>query len=190
MRAALGASRGRLIRQFLTESLLLALAGGSPACCSRRRSSMASACSAPQRAAARRDRRQPARCWLFTVAVSLDRGVLFGLVPALASSRSGLHASWAGGPRHARRAARVWGRGAACAGRWSLAELALSVMLLIGAGLLIRSFARLQHVSPGFNAADVLTFELTLTGPRYPDAEARDRAPIASSGRGSARCPA
>ena len=66
----------------------------------------------------------------------------------------------------------MWGRGHHLRRLLVIAEVALSVLLLIGAGLLMRSYARLQHVSPGFSADGVLTMELTLTGPRYPGAEA------------------
>ena len=65
----------------------------------------------------------------------------------------------------------MWGRGQNLRRLLVIAELALSVMLLIGAGLLVRSFWRLQQVSPGFNADRVLTLELTMTGPRYADSE-------------------
>ena len=65
----------------------------------------------------------------------------------------------------------MWGRGQNLRRLLVIAELALSVMLLIGAGLLIRSFWRLQQVSPGFNADRVLTLELTMTGPRYAESE-------------------
>ena len=69
----------------------------------------------------------------------------------------------------------MWGRGQNLRRLLVVAELALSVMLLIGAGLLIRSFSQLQHVSPGFNPTNVLTLELTMTGRKYNDAAAGAR---------------
>ena len=66
----------------------------------------------------------------------------------------------------------MWGHGNNVRRLLVLSELALSVVLLIGAGLLIRSFARLQNVSPGFNAQNVLTFDLTMTGKKYGDKQA------------------
>lgn len=63
----------------------------------------------------------------------------------------------------------LWGRGNHVRRLLVVAELALAIVLLVGAGLLIRSFTRLQQVSPGFNPTGVLTFEVTMTGPKYPD---------------------
>jgi predicted permease len=106
------------------------------------------------------------RVLAFTIVISIISGVLFGLAPALRSTRAGLQHRLADAGRRSSGAA-VWGRRSG--GRWLLvvAELALAVMLLIGAGLLIRSFVRLQQVHPGFTASNVLTLELTMTGRKY-----------------------
>ena len=112
---------------------------------------------------------------LFTLTISLLSGVLFGLAPALRLSRLDLHGSLKDASRGSAGASAVWGRGQNLRRLLVVAELALSVVLLIGAGLLIRSFAQLQNVSPGFNPANVLTLELTMTGRKYNDADARAR---------------
>jgi predicted permease len=109
---------------------------------------------------------------LFTFAVSLVSGVIFGLAPALRLSRSDFVGNLKGAGRGSAVASVVWGRGQTPRRLLVVAEVALSVMLLVAAGLLIRSFLRLQDVSPGFNPANVLTLELTMTGRKYNDASA------------------
>jgi predicted permease len=172
VRAAMGASRGRLAAQLLTESVVLAGLGGI--------AGLALTGWMLQGIKAFGSRSVPrlseigvdGQVLLFTLVLSLVSGVLFGAVPALASGRGDLHhALTRSGPRMAGAAA-LWGRRSG-ARRWLVgAELALAVMLLVGAGLLIRSFIRLQTVPPGFNASNVLTMELSMTGRRYPDATA------------------
>ncbi len=112
------------------------------------------------------------RVLLFTLSVSILSGVIFGLVPALRLSRLDLHSNLKDAGRGASGTSAVWGRGRNIRRLLVVAELALSVMLLIGAGLLIRSFAHLQDLPPGFNATNVLTLELTMTGRKYADAAA------------------
>jgi predicted permease len=104
---------------------------------------------------------------LFTFLLSLGSGALFGLAPALRISRLNVNATLQDASRGSAGTSAVWGRGNNLRRLLVVAELALCVMLLIGAGLLIRSFGRLQHVSPGFNASNVLTLELTLSSPKY-----------------------
>ncbi len=99
-------------------------------------------------------------------------GILFGLFPAVRLSRVDLHENLKDASRGSAGTSAVWGRGRNMRRLLVVAELALSVMLLIGAGLLIRSFAHLQNVSPGFNPVNVLTLELTMSGRKYNDAEA------------------
>ena len=99
-------------------------------------------------------------------------GAIFGLAPALRLSSLDLHGNLKDASRGSAGASAVWGRGQNLRRLLVVAELALSVMLLIGAGLLIRSFSHLQNVSPGFNPANVLTLELTMTGRKYNDADA------------------
>jgi putative ABC transport system permease protein len=168
-RAALGASRARLVRQMLVESVLLALGGGvlgvllawtgvgwiraiQPA-------------DVPRVASIAID----GDALAFTLAVSLVSGLLFGLVPALSVTGFDLHSSLKDAGRGASASGAAWARRPGPRQVLVVTELALSVVLLIGAGLLLRSFARVQQVPGGFDADGVLTFELALTGGKYPD---------------------
>jgi predicted permease len=172
VRAALGASRWRLVRQFLTESFVLAVAAGvvglllSYVCLQGIRS--LGEASVPRLHEIAIDW----RVLLFTLTISVAAGAIFGLAPALRLSSLDLHRSLKDAGRGSAGASAVWGRGQSLRRLLVVAELALSVMLLIGAGLLIRSFSHLQNVSPGFNPANVLTLELTMTGRKYNDADA------------------
>ena len=171
IRAALGASRARIIRQLLTESVLLALAGGAAgllfafACLVGIRA-LGSA-SVPRIGEIAID----ARVLLFTAGVSVLSGIVFGLAPAARLARRDLHDSLKDASRGAGAGA-VWGRGQSLRRLLVIAELSLSVMLLVGAGLLIRSFTALQGIAPGFEARNVLTLELTMAGRKYNDADA------------------
>ncbi len=167
IRSAIGAGRGRIVRQLLTESVLLALIGGiiglvigvvglrallavNPGDIPR---------IGPEGAGVQLD-------WAilsFTLLLSLLTGILFGLVPALHASRADLNSilketgSRAGSSLRQNKARSLL----------VVAELALAMVLLIGAGLLLRTFAALHNVVPGFNPHSVLTMETSLTGTRY-----------------------
>src|SRR5262245_2156639 len=163
-RAALGASRGRLVRQLLTEALLLAAAGaalgillaeGLIALLVR----LAPA-DLPRFDAVDLD----ARVLLFTLGASLLTVVVFALVPALHSSRVDLHEAIKSGTRLAGGERRARVRRLLVAG-----EIALSLVLLVGAGLMIRRFAALQAARPGFEADRLVSFQLALPGVRYPN---------------------
>jgi len=106
---------------------------------------------------------------LFTFLVSLVSGILFGLAPALRVSRPDLQLTLQDTSRTSAGVSAIWGRGNNLRRLLVVSELALCVMLLIGAGLLIRSFARVKDVPPGFNPQNVLTLELTMNGARYKD---------------------
>jgi predicted permease len=164
IRSALGADRASLVRQLLTESLILAMAGGTLGLVLARwsvQSLVALNPNLPRASEVGID----ATVMLFTLLVSLATGVLFGLVPALQTSRANLQetlkdASRSGTADFAGRALR---RGLV------VAEVALSLTLLVAAGLLIKSVARLQNVDPGFDPHNVLVFNLNLPPVKYPN---------------------
>jgi len=169
IRMALGASRGRIAGQLLSESLLLSLAGGAlglllawGAIALLARLGPASI---PRLAEARLDW----RLFLFALAVSVATGVLFGLAPAIQGSGAKLNATLieAGRGRTAARSGRLLRNGLV------VVEIALAVLVLIGAGLLIRSFARLRAVDLGFQPSGLLTLRLPLAGARNATAERR-----------------
>jgi predicted permease len=168
VRTALGASRWHIVRQLLTESLLLSLGGGVLGIficfISVKWIHAMGAKSIPRL----EDVGVDAPVLLFTLVLAVCCGILFGLAPALRVSRLDMNSTLKDGVRGAVRNS-VWGRGNHTRRLLVISELALSVVLLIGAGLLIRSFSRLHDVSPGFNPRGVLTFDLTMTGPRYGD---------------------
>jgi predicted permease len=167
VRAALGASRARIIGQLLTESLMLAIGGGLLGVVLARAGvawvHAVQPADVPRLHAIAID----GRVLLFTAAVSIVSGLLFGLAPALGTGRIDLHATLKDAGRGSAGAGAVWGRGQLMRRLLVIAELALAVMLLVGAGLLVRSFAALQTVAPGFNAGGVLTLELTMSGQKY-----------------------
>jgi putative ABC transport system permease protein len=165
VRAALGASRTRLLRQLLFESVLLAVVGGAAGLALGAWSVEALAplvpASLPFRAGPPVDR------WVlgFTLLLSLGTGVLFGLAPALHASRARLSDSLKEGTRSGgggRAAERL--RGALM-----ISEMALALVLLIGAGLLLRSFVRLQSVALGFDTRNLLTLDMSLPASRYAE---------------------
>jgi len=169
VRSALGASRPQLLAQLLTESVLLSLFGGllGALLCvwGVRWIHVLGTQSIPRLSNVGID----ARVLGFTLLLSVATGIVFGLVPALRSSRLDLNAALKDAGRNAAGASAVWGHGNNLRRLLVISEMALSVVLLISAGLLIRSFAHLQSVAPGFNPQNVLTFDLAFNGPRYGD---------------------
>ena len=164
IRGALGASRSRVVRLLLTESVLLAILGGAVglllAIWSLDLLVSLKPANIPRLAEIGVNRTM----FLFTLAVSVFTGMLFGVVPALqvakADLNEGLKESGRGGSdsarRHRVRALLV------------VSEVALSLVLLVGAGLMIRSFSKLLAVDPGFHADHVLTALVSLPVPKYP----------------------
>jgi predicted permease len=169
VRQALGAGRARIAWQLLTESVLLALGGGALGVLLARWSvagiRVLGAMSVPRL----REIAVGGDVLLYTLVVSVGCGVLFGLAPIARVGRIDVHDQLASGARGSASGA-LWGRGQSFRHALVVAELALSVALLIGAGLLLRSFAGIQRVSPGFNPRDVLTLELSMAGRKYADA--------------------
>ena len=172
VRTALGASRWRIIRQLLTESVLLALGGGALGILMCLWSMQWMRVLGTKSIPRLQDVGIDSRVLLFTVLLSVCSGILFGLAPALRVSRLDLNATLKDASRGSAGTSAVWGHGNNVRRLLVVSELALSVVLLIGAGLLMRSFVRLQNVSPGFNAQNVLTFDLTMTGRKYGDKQA------------------
>jgi putative ABC transport system permease protein len=156
VRAALGASQGRVVRQLLTESVLLGLAGGSLGLLLAAWGTHAALGVLPAALPRAEQVGLDARVLIFTAGISLLVGVLFGLMPALSTSHPDLQETLKQG-----------GRGSSGARHrtqsvFVVAEMALAVVLLVGAGLTIRSLAKLWSVDPGFNPHNVLTFGLSL----------------------------
>ncbi len=166
IRTALGAGRSRLITQMLAESLLLAVTGGAfglllawlaiPAIQTLGASSIPRVM----------DVSIDGTVLLFAAGASLVTGLLFGLVPALQLSKAGVHAVMKEGGRSS----------VSSGGRWLrngllVLEVALSLMLVVGSVLLLRSFAKLTNVDPGFRPDGVLAFQVSLPQTAYADAE-------------------
>jgi len=164
IRASLGARNGRLIRQRLTESTLLAMVGGAAGLIAAKIGTTLLMALRP--AELRRLDAIPmdTRVFLFVFAISLMTGLLFGLLPAWSASRGDMAEAL-------RENARITATGVSRSPLRSFlvtAELALALILLAGAGLLIKGFLRLRSVDPGFNPANVITMYLQLPGTRYP----------------------
>jgi len=168
IRCALGASRARIIQRLLTESLLLAIAGGV----------LGTLCAlwgvsllvrfAPDSLPRIDQIKVDGFVLLWTAVVSLLTGVVFGLVPAWQNSRLNLNEVLRDGGRGTSESSgRVRGRAVLV-----VTELALAVMLVTGAGLLIKSLWRLQQVDPGINRERVLTMQFALRGQRYQEERA------------------
>jgi putative ABC transport system permease protein len=164
IRVALGASRLQLLRQILTESVLLAVIGGFAgtllAVWSLEFLQVIGSKTVPRIGEANLD----LTVLLVTLGVSVITGILFGLVPALASGKPELT-----------EALKEGGRGSTSGLRRNrirnllvIAEVALALVLLVSAGLLIKSFVRLQNVNPGFNPGGIVTMELSLPVAKYP----------------------
>jgi putative ABC transport system permease protein len=168
IRAALGASAGRIVRQLLTESVLLALLGGALGLAIARWGLNLILAVAPEGAVPRAGEiRLDNRVLLFAAAISALTGVLFGLLPALQASRPDVQ-----------EALKKTGRVATGHGRWLrsgllVAEIALTMVLLAGAGLLIRSFWQLRQVATGFDYDHLLTFNIPLSPEKYQQVSER-----------------
>lgn len=164
IRSALGASRRALVSQLLTESLLLALLGGALGLAVAWAGVKTVVALQPANVPRVEDLSIDGSVLLFTFLVAIGTGLLFGLVPALRASRANLQDTLKEGGRSS-----ATDRGGHLLRRsLVVAEMALALTLLTGAGLLIRSFAHLADVQPGFNAERLLTFNLALPAAKYP----------------------
>jgi predicted permease len=167
IRTALGAGWQRIVRQLLTESVLLGLAGGAAGILIANWCLYVVRTINPGNIPRMGEIGLDLRVLGFTFAVSILTGIVFGAVPALRAARVDLNTTLKSGGRSSQ------GVGGFNPGRHRLrallvmAEMGLSLMLLVGAGLLIRSFVRLAQVSPGFNAEGVITMRLAVGGPKY-----------------------
>ena len=163
IRTALGASRWRIVRQLLTESILLSLVGGALGLLLARLGVKLLVAISPNSIPRSEEINLDSRVLAFTIGVSVLTGIIFGVVPALHASKPDLNETLkdAGrgstGRRHLLRSGLV------------VSEVALTLVLLIGAGLMIRSFYRLQQVDPGFIHERLLTFNVSLPQKKYPE---------------------
>jgi predicted permease len=164
IRSAMGAERWHIVRQLLTESVVLSVIGGAIGLLIAYWSVRALVAMNPGNVPRIEEMGIDGNVLLFTAIVSLGTGLLFGVMPALQISRTDLQTTLreggrgSGGDRSGQRVRRGL----------VVAEVALALTLLVGAGLLVKSSARLSGVDPGFDPNDVLTFSLSLPEVEYP----------------------
>ncbi|MBZ5534539.1 MAG: ABC transporter permease [Acidobacteriia bacterium] len=168
IRSALGASRSRIVRQLLTESVLLSLLGGVFALLLTLWGTNGLLALSPQNLPRLSGVHLSAHVFAFTAIASLLTGLLFGLLPAIRVSMSGAAEAINEGGRSATPDSRRHSRLRSMLGA---AEMALALVPLVGAGLLMQSFVRLQRVKLGFDPAKVLTVNLALPEARYTTAQ-------------------
>ncbi|HYP02599.1 MAG TPA: ABC transporter permease [Pyrinomonadaceae bacterium] len=169
LRGALGASRMRIVRQLLTESFLLSLTGGAAGLLISLWLTKLLVGMLPAGTPRSDEIGLDARVFVFAFAVSLLTGILFGLAPALQTLRFDLNQTLKGGGRTGSEGSRH----NRATSLLMVSEIALSFMLLAGAGLLARSFMRLSDVNYGFNPTGVLAMRLTASGSKYTAGSAR-----------------
>jgi len=169
VRTALGAGRGRLVRQMLTESVSLALIGGVLGLVLAAWGTRLLLALAPSDIPRLYNVHVDAQVLLFTLGVTGLAALLFGSIPALHASAGQLALSL----REGNRGSRTNPGSARARGALVIAEITLALMLLVGAGLLLKSFARLRDVNPGFQAARVSTFSVTLASDKYEKPDQR-----------------
>ncbi|HXG65436.1 MAG TPA: ABC transporter permease [Blastocatellia bacterium] len=165
IRAALGAGRWRVVRQLLTESVILALMGGAGGLVLAMWGIEALQALSPETIPRLNELSLDGRVVGFTLAVSLLTGIVFGLAPALQVSSPRLNETLKEGGRGSAEGA----RGNRIRSLLAATEIALALVLLVGAGLMIRSFLRLQDVNPGFRTERVLTTQLLLPRSKYKE---------------------
>jgi putative ABC transport system permease protein len=165
VRSALGAGRMRLMRQFLTESALLAILGGAAGLMIAFWGVEALLALAPANLPRLDEISVSRTVFLFTLGISLATGFIFGLAPALHATKINLNESL----KESGRSVSGGRRGGRLRNAVISAEIALAMVLLVGAGLMVRSFLRLQSVDPGFRPERMLTFQVSLPRAKYPE---------------------
>lgn len=167
IRAAMGAGRWRIARQLLTESVLLAIVGGALGLFLANWGIRLILYISPDAIPRSGEIALDWRVLIFTIGVSLVTGILFGLVPALQAGVVDVHETLKETGRGTTR--RQWLRSSLV-----VVEVATTLVLLIGAGLMIRSFYQLQKVNPGFSYDRLTSFSVSLPRAKYPNLEQRD----------------
>ncbi|MGI9089440.1 MAG: ABC transporter permease [Chthoniobacterales bacterium] len=170
IRSALGASRARIVRQLLAESLLLALAGGAGGLLLAWWSVDLLGALGP-RVPRLSEIHVNLSVWAFTFALAIFSTLVFGLIPALQVSRSNLNASLQQGAKGSAGSL----HGTRVRALLVISQVSLSLLLLAGAGLLIKSFFNLRATDPGFDPSRLLTLDQTLPRSRYPEPEQQRR---------------
>lgn len=168
VRIAVGASRARLIRQFLTESILLSLAGGLLGLLVSIWAVALFVRLSPGDIPRLDEVSVDSRLLAFTLAISVLTGICFGLLPALQTTKTDLNRALKEGARSSQGRSRRRARDYLVIG-----ELALAQLLLVAAGLLIVSYVRLNHIDAGFNPDHVLTAKIAPSNRKYPDPKSR-----------------
>ena len=168
IRTALGASRGRIVRQMLTESVLLSTIGGALGLIFSFWFVELLISISPPDSPRFSEANLDYRVLVFTLVISVVTGIMFGLAPALQASMLDVSGSLKEGGRSGEGYRRTNARSLLLIG-----EVAISLILLVGAGLLIKSFIRLQEVKPGFNPERVLIASLSLPGAKYKEDQQR-----------------
>jgi len=163
IRAALGAGRGRLIRKALTESVLLSVLGGAAGLLFAQWGTSMLLALKPEKLARLSGIHMDTRVLLFVLVVSVLTGIVFGMAPVWIAARADV----AEALKESGRSTTASTRGHSIRGILVTSELAVALVLLVGAGLLIKGFSRLRSMNPGFNSANVMTMYLQLPATRY-----------------------
>ena len=171
IRTALGAGRWRLIRQLLTESVLISLAGGAVAALIAWWGTSLLVALKPQNLPRLQEITVDARVLGFTFGLSLLTGIVFGLLPAWTASHRGANESLKEGGRSST-AGRAQQR---LCSTFVVVELAIALVLLVGAGLLVKTFWKLRSVEPGFKTDHLLTMRVELPEARYKEVDQQTR---------------
>ncbi|HEX9918199.1 MAG TPA: ABC transporter permease, partial [Pyrinomonadaceae bacterium] len=165
IRTALGAGRGRIVRQLLTESVLLSVLGGGLGLLIALWGVDALVALSPPNLLGTEKISLSLPVLLFTSLVSLLTGIVFGLAPALEAARLNLNETL----KETGKSNMSSGRSRRLSSVFVVAQVALALVLLIGSTLMIKSFLRLQAVNPGFQTENLLTLRVTLPGSKYPE---------------------